>query len=85
MKNGWLQDTSNVAKKAAEVAQKKGNNWPMVSFIHNRREIIIWMGHSFKTKAQNPKQHFKRTTTFFNFKLQITRLAQGHWCFTPTY
>ena len=45
------KDTLNVAKKAAEVGQKKSNNWPMVSFIHNESEITTWMGHSFK-------QHF---------------------------
>ena len=32
--------TSDVAKKAAEVAQKKSNNWSMVSFIHNGNDII---------------------------------------------
>ena len=45
------RNTSDVAKKAAEVApKKKSNNWPMVSFIHNESEITTWMGHSFKTK-----------------------------------
>ena len=48
------KDTSDVAKRAAEVRhRKKSNKWPMVSFIHNRSEIITWMGDSFKTKAQN--------------------------------
>ena len=48
------QDTSDVAKKAAEAAQKKRNNWPMVSFIHNGSG---W-GIASKPKAQNLKQHF---------------------------
>ena len=43
------RDTSDAAKKAAEVAHLC--NWPMVSFIHNVREITTWMGHSFKTKS----------------------------------
>ena len=52
----WLvtRISSDVAKKAAEVAQKWSHNWPMVSFIHNGSEITTWTGHSFKTKAQNP-------------------------------
>ena len=29
------KDTYNIAKKAADVAQKKSNNWSMASFIHN--------------------------------------------------
>ena len=33
------RDTSDVAKKAAEVAQKKTNNCIVVSFIHNGSEI----------------------------------------------
>ena len=41
------KDTSDVAKKAAEVTQKKSNNWPMVSFIHNGSKIITWVGHNF--------------------------------------
>ena len=54
------KDTSDVAKKAAEFAQKKkSNNWFMVSFIHNGSKITTWIGHSFKLKAQNPaEQHF---------------------------
>ena len=48
------KDSSDVAKKAVEVAQKRSHNWPMVSFIHNGSEITTWTGHSFKTKAQIP-------------------------------
>ena len=51
------KDTSDVAKKAAEVAQKKINNWPMVSFIHNGSEIA-WMSYSFKTKTTRSKATF---------------------------
>ena len=37
------KDTSDVAKKAAEVAHKKSNNWPMVSFsIVTRNGKIVW-------------------------------------------
>ena len=58
-----------------------------MSFIHNGSEITTWMGYSFKTKAQNPKQNniFKIRTSFLNLKLQIIRLAQGHWSCTPTH
>ena len=54
------KDTSDVAQKAAEVAQKKSNNWPVVSFIHNGSEIITWMGHKFKTKSTISKATFLR-------------------------
>ena len=42
------RNTSEVAKKAAEVSQKKRNNSPMVSFIHNGSEMTTWMGHKTK-------------------------------------
>ena len=56
-----LNNTSGVTKKAAEVAQKRRSNWPMMSFIHNGREITTWVGYSFKTKStkSKAKQHFK--------------------------
>ena len=78
------KDTSDVVKKVAKLHRKKGNNWPMVSFIHNGSEITTWMGHSFKTKSTKSKATFL-TTPSFNFKLAIIRLAQGHWCCTPTH
>ena len=49
------RDTSDVAKKAVEVAQKKSNNWPIVSFIHNGSEIKTWIGYSFKSKSIKSK------------------------------
>ena len=78
------RNTSEVAKKAAEVSQKKRNNSPMVSFTHNGSEMTTWMGH----KNQKHKIHrniFKITTSFLNFKLQIIRLALSHWSCTPTH
>ena len=54
------KDTPKVAKKAADVAQKNSNNWPMVSFIHNGNEITTWMGHSFKTKSTKSKATYLR-------------------------
>ena len=54
------KDTSDVAKKAAEGAQKRSNNWPMVSFIHDGSEITSWMEHSFKTKSTKSKAKFFR-------------------------
>ena len=55
--------TSDVAKKAAEIAEKI---WLMVSFIHNAivsfihngSKIATWMGHSFKTKSTKSKATF---------------------------
>ena len=45
------KDTSDVAKKSAEVAKKKNNDWSMVSFIRNGKEITPSISHSFKTKS----------------------------------
>ena len=58
------KDTSDVAKKAAEVAQKKSNNWLMVIFIYNGNDIIM-MGHSFKTKSTKSRATFFKITTPF--------------------
>ena len=52
------RDASNVAKKAAEIAQKKSNNLPMVGFTHNGSEITTWMGHSFKNKSTTSEATF---------------------------
>ena len=51
------RNTSDIAKKDAEVAQKKSNNLLIVSFIHNGSEITTWIGHSFKNQKQNLEQH----------------------------
>ena len=47
------------------------------------RQQLGW-GMTSKPKAQNPKQsnNFKKITSFLNLKLQIIRLAQGHWSCT---
>ena len=52
------KDTSDVAKKAAEAEQKKSNNQPMVSFIHDGSKITTLMEHSFKTKSIKSKATF---------------------------
>ena len=57
------KSTSDVAKKAAEIAEKI---WLMVSFIHNaivsfihnESKITTWKGHSFKTKSTKSKATF---------------------------
>ena len=58
------KDTCDVAKKVAKVAQKKRNNWYMLSLIHNGSEITTWMGYSLKTKSK------KSRATFF-FECQV--------------
>ena len=47
-------------KKLQNLHRKKGNNWTMMTFIHNGSEITTWMGYSFKTKSikAKPEQHF---------------------------
>ena len=51
----WIlgyKDSSNVAKEAADVAQK--------NCIHNGRETTTWMGYSFKTKSTESIATFSR-------------------------
>ena len=77
MKNVAYQDTSDKTGKAAGVAQKRSNNWPMMSFIHDGNERTAWMGYSFKTKSTKFKATFlKIRRSFLNLKLQIIRLAK---------
>ena len=57
---GGYRNSSNVPKENAQVAQKKTNNWPMVSFIHNGSEIATWMGYGFKTKNAKSRATFLR-------------------------
>ena len=80
------KDTSNVAKKAAEVAQKKeqqlahGELYPYWKWDNNLDGAYLQnQKHKIQTNI------FKIATHFFNFKLQIIRLEQGHWCCTPTH
>ena len=47
-----------VAKKAAESAQERSDNWPMVSFVHNGSDITTWMGYNFKIKNTKSKVTF---------------------------
>ena len=78
------RDTSDVAKKAAEVAQS--NDWPMVSFICNGSEITTWMGYSCKTKSTRSRATtFTITPSFLIFNQQIIGLAQGHWSCTSSH
>ena len=58
VKKDWLLGHLHVAKKAAEAAQKKSINWPMVNFIHTGSEIAIWVGYSFTTKSAKSKTPF---------------------------
>ena len=83
------RDNSDVAKKVAEAAQKKSNDWPMVIFIGNVSEIT-WMGYSMETKSATSRATFLyfmilRFFSFLSFKLQVIRLAQGHWSCMPTH
>ena len=45
-------------QKATEVAQKRNNNWPMVSFILNGTEKTTGMGFSLKRKRAKSKVKF---------------------------
>ena len=79
------RNTSGVAKKPAEVAQKMSSRAHGEFYIHNGSEITTRMGHRFNTKNKIQSNIFKLTTSFLNFKLQIIRLAQRHWSFMPTH
>ena len=65
------RNTSDVAKKAAEVAQKMNSRAHGEFYIHNGSEITTWMGHSFSTKNKIQTNIFKIKTSILNFKLQI--------------
>ena len=57
------KDTSDVAEKAAQVAQKKSNNCYILSLIHNGSEITTWMRYSLKIKSKKSRAIF-----FFEFQ-----------------
>ena len=60
--------------------QKRAIKWLMVGFIYSGSEITTCMEYCFKTKSTKSKATFWRQEHFFlNFKLQITRSAQGNW------
>ena len=61
------KDTPDIAKKLLKLHRKKGNNWRMVTFIHNGSEITTWMGHGFKTKQKHKFQSNIKITTLFLF------------------
>ena len=53
------RNNSDVAKKAAEVAQKKEEQLAHGEFcIHKGSEITTWMGHSFNTKNTTSRATF---------------------------
>ena len=59
----WLQVTripSTQLKSCWSCTEKKSNNRPMVSFIHNRSKIITWMGYNFKNKRTKYAAAFLR-------------------------
>ena len=47
-------------KMLQKLHRKKNNNWPMLSFIHNRSEITNCMRYSSKTKTTKSKATFLR-------------------------
>ena len=59
-KMAGYKDTFNVAKKLLKLHRKKSNEWPTVSFIHNRSNITTWIVHSFKTKSAKSTAAFLR-------------------------
>ena len=54
------RNTSDVAKKAAEVAQKISSRAHRKFYIHNGNEITTWMGHNFNTKNTKSRATFLR-------------------------
>ena len=54
------RNTSDVAKKAAEVAQKMNSSAHGEFYIHNGSEITTWMEHSFNTKNTKSRATFLR-------------------------
>ena len=54
------RNTSNVAKKAAKIAEKMSSRAHGDFYIHNGSEITTWMGHSFNTKNAKSRAKFLR-------------------------
>ena len=54
------RNASDVAKKAAEVAQKMSSRAHREFYIHNGSEITTWMGHSFNNKNTKSRAKFLR-------------------------
>ena len=54
------RNTSYVAKKAAEVAQKMSSRARGEFYIHNGSEITTWMRHIFNTKNTKSRATFLR-------------------------
>ena len=52
------RNTSDLAKKATEVAQKMSSRAHGEFYIHNGNEIATWMGIASTPKTQNLEQHF---------------------------
>ena len=94
-RNVYYKEISGVSKKLQILHRKRGNNGPIMSFIHSGSEIRIFRVSSdnkldgiqlaslhFKTKSIKSKATFLGTSFL---KLQIIRLVQGHWSCTPTH
>ena len=54
------RNTSDVAKKAAEIAQKMSSRAHGEFYIHNANEITTWMGRRFNTKNTKSRETFLR-------------------------
>ena len=54
------RNTSDIAKKATEVAKKMSSRVHGEFYIHNASEITTSMGHSFYTKNTKPRATFLR-------------------------
>ena len=72
------RNTSDVAEKAAEVAQKMSSRTHGDFYIHNGSEITTWMGLASTPKTKSRAAIFKIATSFLNFQLQIIRLTLRH-------
>ena len=62
------RNTSDIAKKAAEVAQKMSSRAHGEFYIYNGSETTTWMGLASTPKTQNLKQHFQDNNIFFEFQ-----------------
>ena len=52
------RNTSDVAKKAAEVTQKMSSRVHGEFYIHNGSEITTWMRHNLNTKKTKSRATF---------------------------
>ena len=68
-KKGWfLGHLRHKLKTLLKLHEKKSNNWPTLSFIHNEREVITWMGYKLQNLKHKIQSNIFKINIFFEFQ-----------------